>query len=66
MNRNVECVPVSTLEKRDARFPVNANTHFYVVHWLELYWAGSKREPAIPKPKLHVQKELIIFVPKPE
>jgi hypothetical protein len=31
-----------------------------------LAWAGSKRKTAIPKPKLSVQKELIIFVPTPE
>jgi hypothetical protein len=31
-----------------------------------LYWVGSKRESARPKPKLSVQKELVVFVPTPE
>jgi len=37
----------------------------WCIGW-SLYWAGSKREPTIQKPKLLVQKELVIFVPTPE
>jgi flagellar basal body-associated protein FliL len=31
-----------------------------------LYWVGAKKETTKPKPKLSVQKELVIFVPTPE
>jgi hypothetical protein len=39
----------------------------WCIGW-SLYWIGSKRETTKPKPKpkLSVQKELIIFVPTPE
>ncbi len=31
-----------------------------------LYWVGSKGESRRPKPKMSVQKELVVFVPTPE
>jgi hypothetical protein len=37
----------------------------WCIGW-SLYWVGLKRESTIPKPKLSVQKELVIFVPTPE
>jgi hypothetical protein len=37
----------------------------WCIGW-SLYWIGSKRETTKPKPKLSVQKELVIFVPTPE
>jgi hypothetical protein len=37
----------------------------WCIGW-SLFWIGSKRESTIPKPKLSVQEELIIFVPTPE
>jgi hypothetical protein len=37
----------------------------WCVGW-SLNWIGSKRETTIPKPKLSVQKELVVYVPTPE
>jgi hypothetical protein len=37
----------------------------WIVGW-GLFFVGSRREFAKPKPKMSVQRELVMFVPTPE